>query len=307
MDQAVLVTGATGKQGGAVARAAQAAGLPVRALVRDPGTEQARALADAGIDLVTGDLDDPSSVAAAARGVRAVFSVQMPDLTDPLGDRELRHARTIADAVRAAGVEQVVHTSVSGAGVHGLAGAVDPRTWGEQMAHYWSTKLAAERLLTGSGASRVTVLRPSGFMENFLQPSMYNAGGDPERMVLAADADAEQAWIALADIGAAGAAALADPDRFDGVVLELAGDLLSFRAAAAALSEAWDLAITVTDDPEIARTAGLPEMFVLAQQFTVRHPAPAVPRTARDLGLPTTRFADWAAAQRQTLRLPSAR
>ncbi|GAA1384226.1 NmrA/HSCARG family protein [Pseudonocardia kongjuensis] len=307
MDDAVLVTGATGKQGGAVARAVRAAGRPVRALVRDPGTEQALALAGAGIDLVTGDLDDPASVAAAARGARAVFSVQMPDLTDLLGDRELRHAGAIADAVRAAGVEQVVHTSVSGAGLHGLAGAVDPLTWGEHMPHYWRTKLAAERLLTGSGAGRVTVLRPAGFMENFLQPSMYHAGGDPERMILAADADVAQPFVALADIGAAAAAAFAESDRFDGVVLELAGERISFRAAAAALSEAWDLAITVSDDPEVARAAGLPEVFVRAQQFSARYPSPAVPQAARDLGLPTTGFTEWALAQRQALRLPSAR
>lgn len=307
MDDAVLVTGATGKQGGAVARAAQATGLPVRALVRDPGTEQARALADAGIGLVTGDLDDPASVAAAARGARAVFSVQMPDLADLLGDREVRHARAIADAVRAAGIDQVVHTSVSGTGAFGPAGAVDPQDWGPLLAHYWRTKLGAERLLTGSGATRVTVLRPSGFMENFLQPSMYNAGGDPERMVLAGDADVEQPFVAVADIGAAAAAAFADPDRFDGVVLELAGERLSFRAAAAALSDAWDLAITVSDDPEVARAAGLPEVFVRAQEFGSRHPSPAVPQAARDLGLPTTGFTDWALARRQTVRLPSAR
>jgi len=307
MNDAVLVTGATGQQGGAVARALRAAGRPVRALVRDPGTDPARGLADAGIELVQGDLDDPASVVAAARGARAVFSVQMPDLADLLGDAELRHARAIADAVRAAGIEQVVHTSVSGAGEHGLAGAVDPEVWGAALVHYWRTKLGAERLLTGSGATRVTVLRPAGFMENFLPPSMYTPGGDPERMVLAADADVEQPFVAVADIGAAAAAAFADPDRFDGVVLELAGERMSFRAAAAALSDAWGLAITVSDDPDAARAAGLPDMFLRAQQFTAEHPSPADPQTVRDLGLPVTGFTEWAIARRQTLRLPSAR
>ncbi|MEV4360877.1 NmrA family NAD(P)-binding protein [Nonomuraea sp. NPDC049625] len=74
----VLVTGATGQQGGATARALLAAGVPVRALVRDPATDRAKAVEALGAELVTGDLHDRDSVIRAARGARAVFSVQMP-------------------------------------------------------------------------------------------------------------------------------------------------------------------------------------------------------------------------------------
>ncbi|MFF5585584.1 NmrA family NAD(P)-binding protein [Streptomyces hygroscopicus] len=70
----VLVTGATGRQGGATARAPLAAGGPVRALVRHAATDRARAVAAYGAELVTGGLHNRESVIRAADGVRPVFS-----------------------------------------------------------------------------------------------------------------------------------------------------------------------------------------------------------------------------------------
>src|SRR5689334_8844849 len=116
----VLVTGATGRQGGATARALLAAGVPVRALVRDPATDRAAAVAALGAELVEGDLRDPASLVAAARGARAVFSVQMPELRGDTWDfeSELAQGVNLIGAALAAGVPQFVHTSVSGAGRH---------------------------------------------------------------------------------------------------------------------------------------------------------------------------------------------
>lgn len=309
MNEPVLVTGATGKQGGAAARALLAAGTPVRALVRDPGTAAARALAEAGATLVTGDLDDPASVTAAARGARGVFSVQMPDLDDLLGDRELRHADAIASAVREAGVAQVVHTSVSGVGELGHPGAVDTGVWGEHMAHYWRSKAAAEDAVAGSGARWVTRLRPTGFMENFVPWSPYLAGGDAPRLLLALDPDRAHPFVAVSDIGAAAAAAFAAPDRFHGVALDLVGERLSYRQAAAALTEAWGVPFTLTEGPEQAAAEGMAEMFLQTHAFLDAHPRPAGPERAREFGLDPVGFAAWArtVGRPQTLRLPSAR
>ncbi len=309
MNAPVLVTGATGKQGGAAARALLATGTPVRALVRDPGTAAARALADAGAALVTGDLDDPPSVTAAARGSRGVFSVQMPDLEDLLGGRELRHAESIAAAVREAGVAQVVHTSVSGVAELGRPGAIDPGVWGEHMAHYWRSKAAAEDAIAGSGARWVTRLRPATFMENFMPWSPYLVGGDAPRMLLAMDPDRTHPFVAVADIGAAAAAAFADPDRFDGVALDLVGERLSYRQAATALTEAWGVPFTLTESPEQAVAEGMAEVFLQTHAFLDAHPRVVGPERAREFGLDPVGFAAWARAvgRPQTLRLPSAR
>ena len=106
----VLVTGATGAQGGATARRLLARGRRVRFLARDPYSPAARALAASGAQAAQGDLGDAASIAAAVQGVAAVFSVQVPDVTG--NDHERRHGFALVQAARAAGVSQFVHTSV---------------------------------------------------------------------------------------------------------------------------------------------------------------------------------------------------
>jgi len=75
-DRTILITGATGNQGGAVARALQGAEFHLRGLTRKPDSERAEALARHGIDLVKGDLDDEMSLRRALAGAWGVFSVQ---------------------------------------------------------------------------------------------------------------------------------------------------------------------------------------------------------------------------------------
>src|SRR5512145_1378893 len=72
----ILVTGATGKQGGATARALLGRGHRVRALTRHPDGEKARALAALGVEIVKGDFDDPASLRRPLDGVWGMFSVQ---------------------------------------------------------------------------------------------------------------------------------------------------------------------------------------------------------------------------------------
>src|SRR5690348_8778434 len=72
----ILVIGSTGLQGGTVVRHLLAHGYRVRALCRDPGSALARAVADKGVRVVRGDLEDRASLDAAVKGVYGVFSVQ---------------------------------------------------------------------------------------------------------------------------------------------------------------------------------------------------------------------------------------
>ncbi|PXX57643.1 uncharacterized protein YbjT (DUF2867 family) [Nocardia tenerifensis] len=293
----VLVTGATGRQGGAVATALLDAGRPVRVLVRDAGSARARALATKGALLVHGDLNEPDSLHAAMSGIGAVLSVQTPDITDLLGDSEDRHNRALVEAARAAGVRQLVHTSVSGAGMPGR-GDIDPQHWGEHMRHYWRSKISGERRVREAGFEHWTILRPAIFMENFVRPSFYFAEGVSNRLLFAVDLDVPLAFVTVRDIGTAAAAAFADPARFHAVELDLAGDLLTFRDAAQTLSEVTGTQIELPASPEAAIEAGLATEFARSQQFTSAHPAPARASTAHQFGLPTTSFTDWA---RETL------
>jgi uncharacterized protein YbjT (DUF2867 family) len=289
----VLVTGATGKQGGATARALLAAGVEVRALVRDPGTARAEAVRALGAELVTGDLYDPGSLGPALKDVRGVFSVQLPDMTDLEGDSEWVQGRNLVDVARDAGVPQFVHTSVSGAGQHRAAPGWDEGRW-KSMEHYFETKTAIQDRVREAGFAHWTVLKPGFFMENFVPPSFLFPHGLEGGMVTIIKPDTELALIAVDDIGAAAAAAFADPASFDGVELELASERRTMAGVAEVLSRAFGVELTAPDmTPEEAVAAGAPP-------FTVRHEwqnkigHPADPRYARALGIPLTSFADWA-------------
>src|SRR3984893_8702149 len=77
-DRTILVTGATGNQGGAVAQALQGTGFHLRGLTRAPESERAAALAGRGVDIVKGDLDDEATLRRALAGAWGVFGVQNP-------------------------------------------------------------------------------------------------------------------------------------------------------------------------------------------------------------------------------------
>src|SRR6266536_1274431 len=110
----VLVLGATGNQGGAVARELLHRGWPVRALTRDPRSAKSQALAAAGAQLVAGDLEDPQSLDAALSGAYGIYSVQTFMGPDGIAGEE-RQGRAIAEAAARVKVEHFVYGSVGGA------------------------------------------------------------------------------------------------------------------------------------------------------------------------------------------------
>jgi uncharacterized protein YbjT (DUF2867 family) len=291
----VLVSGATGNQGGAVARALLSTGTPVRALVRDPADDRAVALREFGAELVRGDLDDPASLKAVVDGARGVFSVQTPDLSNPTGDSEVRRGRNLVDAARAAGVEQFIQSSVAGTGNVDLD-HFDEERWGAFTGYYYRCKAENERLARTAGFARWMILRPATFMENFVRPSVYYTDMTSDQLQVAVDPDIQLPFAAVNDIGGAVAAAFGDPDRFHEVELELAGDVLSFREVAAHLSKALETRIELPADPEAIRAEGSLAPFFQGQRFMSAHPAPARPEVARDLGIRTTTFQEWVSA-----------
>ncbi|MBB5917384.1 uncharacterized protein YbjT (DUF2867 family) [Nocardia transvalensis] len=292
----VLITGATGRQGGATARALRAAGVPVRALVRDPATDRAKAVEALGVELVTGDLLDRDSVIRAATGARAVFSVQMPALsaTGFDFDGEVAQGVTLVEGAKAAGVPQFVHTSVSGAGQH-----VEAPGWAEgrwaAMEPTLGAKAAIQDRVRAAGFERWTLLKPGFFMENFL-PSMafLFPRGVEGGLVSVLRPETELSLAAVTDIGAAAAAAILAPERFHEVELELASDYLPMTEIAAILSRAVGRKLSAPDmTEEQAFAAGMPAMGAAHEWLNVVG-QPARPRFAREFGIPLTTFDAWA-------------
>lgn len=224
-EDAILVLGATGQQGGSVARALRSAGRAVRALVRDAGADGARALADLGCTLVVGDHADPASIGHAVTGAYGVFSVQPSSgqsgsaLTD---EEEIAYATTVATAAQAAGVRHFIQASVIAAG-QGPMG----------LPHFDSKAVIEDRLLAMD--LPLTIVRPATFMELLMEPGM---GLDQGLMTFLMRPDQQVQFIAVADIGRIIAALFADPSRFVGRTIPIASDAVTGEQLAAALSRA---------------------------------------------------------------------
>ncbi len=219
-NRTVLVTGATGKQGGSVVRHMLGRGWDLRALTRDPSTRPAKALADQGVEIVGGDLEDVSSLQAAVRGVYGLYSVQ--DFWSVGAKREVAQGKNLADAAKKAGVEHFVYSSVGGAERNTGIG-------------HWESKWEIEKHIRKLGLP-ATVLRPAAFMENYyvdqveigiLQGKLY----DPVR------AGKPYQTIASDDIGGFVALAFERAKDFMGLELEIAGSELTNRQAAEVFSK----------------------------------------------------------------------
>ncbi|MEV5829778.1 NmrA family NAD(P)-binding protein [Spirillospora sp. NPDC052242] len=295
----VLVTGATGMQGGATARALRRAGVEVSALVRTPEAESARALAGEDVALAVGDLEDPASLKAACAGHTAVFSVQPAPFADR--DSERRQARNLIEAAREAGVDHFVHASVSGTGWRALHPDVDPGG----TRSYWDSKEAVEQMVRDAGFGTYTIFKPAFYMDNFVAPKVDFMFPDlAAGELLAADgARTELALIASADIGAATTAAVTDRRRFAGAEIELAGDVLTFAEIGQVIAKAADRPVS-TSFPSVdevdARMGKRSWASTQAWLATVGYPAR--PAHAAGYGLKLTTFERWADQHRGQLR-----
>jgi uncharacterized protein YbjT (DUF2867 family) len=292
----VLVCGATGAQGGAVIRAAVTAGLPVRALVRNPGSEAALRLAAVGVELVRGDLEDAASLQAALAGTTAAFSVQLADY--PGRNAERRQAANLIAAALDAGVRQVVHASVSGTGWRGS------RPGSSAGDVYWDSKEAVETAMRGAGLEFFTLLKPAFMMDNLIAPKAARMFPDlPQGEILTAVApDTPLALVATEDIGAAAVAAFHAPERFAGAEIELAGDVLTLAQTAQTIGAAAGRSVsarTLTPDALVER--GQSPGWVETQQWLNEVGYPARPADMAAFGLAPTTLAGWAVAHRSEL------
>jgi uncharacterized protein YbjT (DUF2867 family) len=214
-DKTVLITGATGRQGGAVIRHMSADGWQLRALTRNPAGDAARRLADQGVEVVQGDLDDAASLEPAARGAYGVYSVQ--DYWSVGAKREVQQGKALADAARKAGVAHFVYSSVGGA----------ERNSGID---HWDTKWEIEKHIRGL-ALPATILRPAAFMDNYYI-AQVELGILRGKLRDPIGPRKPYQTIASDDIGAFVALSFRRPRNFIGLELEIAGSELTNPEAA---------------------------------------------------------------------------
>ena len=218
----IVVTGATGLQGGAVARQLLAEGCRVRAVTRNAQSAKAQALAARGAEVVQADLTDPASLAPVVQGAHGVFSVQNPMVSGVEG--EIQQGKNLADAARQAGVRHVVYASAG----TGAPGTGIPS---------WETKLAVEAHMQALGLP-LTILRPMAFMELMTESKFFPQVAMWQVMPALMGSTRPVPWLSAVDVGAIAAQAFAQPDRFIGQAFTLASDVQTIDQCRAIYSEA---------------------------------------------------------------------
>jgi uncharacterized protein YbjT (DUF2867 family) len=214
----ILITGATGKQGGALIAALLASHpkqFKIFALTRNAASTLALSLGSEGIAIVQGDTTFPEAIFFQVPDLYGVFLVTVP------GANEKEQAIPFIDAAVSAGLQHLIFTSVDRGGP--VRSETDPTIvphFGVKMAIEKHLKTAAE---TG-GKMKWTILRPTSFMDN-LSPGFI---GKAAATMFKQMGSTRISLISTKDIGRAAGLAFEKPDIYAGRALTLTGDLLTF-------------------------------------------------------------------------------
>ncbi len=274
-----LVTGVTGKQGGAVARALIAKGHRVRGMTRNVESDAARAVAALGVDLVAGDFRDSDSLAAAVAGVDTVFAMGTP--FEAGEDAEIAQGVALVDAAVDAEIDHFVYTSVASA---------DKSTG---IPHF-DSKWEVEKHLASTDLDW-SVIAPVYFMENlFFGENLGAIQNGTYPLPLPADLSLQQ--VAVADIGAFGALVVDRKGDFVGRRVDIASDELTSAGTAEILGEILDRPIEHFEVP-MEQIRAFSEDFAVMYEWFIGTgysvDIDSLRASYPDVGW--HRFADWAA------------
>jgi len=276
----ILVTGATGQQGGATARELLAAGHKIRAMTRNPAGEAARALAERGAEVIQGDLNDQASLDRALAGAWGVFAIQ--NTWEAGVEQEEVQGKRIAESARKAGVQHFVYASVGSA--HRQTGIP-----------HFDNKARVEATVRSLGFPSFVILRPVFFMENLTSP-WFKPAIDEGTLAVGMSPAVPLQMIAVADIGKYGRAAFERHAELNGESIDIAGDALTMPEAAAIISRAAGRTVTHVQVP-IEEVRKFSEDFALMLEWfdRVGYEADIAANAAR-FGIAPTSFAKWAGA-----------
>jgi len=269
----ILVCGASGQQGGAVMKSLVQQDFKVRALTRN--ASKADALKSSEVEVFIGDLCDRASLDLALKGVKKVFL--MTTFFEEGMEAEVRQGITMVDAARDAGVEHLVFSSV---------GSADKNTG---IPHFES-KWKVEQYIHKAGLP-ATILRPTGFMENF---GTYWPPSPKGVLSLPLWPETSLMMIALRDIGAFAVAAFTRPEEFIGESIDLAGDTLTMPQLAEHLSKSMHRPVRFEPLPDDQAEAAMGRDFALMFAWFNRVGYSVdMPALEKKWKVPLTRFKDF--------------
>ena len=202
----ILVTGATGNQGGAIAHQLLSSGCRVRVMTRNPQSAASKTLAAMGAELVKGDFDDPESLEYALKGVWGAYSVQNAWTAGVAAEEE--YGKRFAEIARKMDIGHFVYSSVGSA--HRNTGIP-----------HFDNKWRIEEKIRSLRFPSYTILRPAFFMENFASPWFKPEEG---KLKIALKPETVLQMIAVNDIGKFGLLVFVNHEEMNGAEIDLAGD-----------------------------------------------------------------------------------
>ena len=274
-NRTILITGVTGQQGGAVARALQGTGFRLRGLTRKPDSAPAATMARQGVDIVKGDLDDEATLRPALAGAWGVFGVQ--NAGEAGVEREEAQGKRLATLAREAGVEHYVYTSV---------GSAHKRTGVPHFDNKWRIEETVRSLRFPSHV----ILRPVFFMENLVAP--FSLQGSTLAWALGPDTKLQM--IAVEDIGWFGARAFTHADALNRREIDLAGDIRTMSEVAETLIEALGRRIAFAQTPIESVRQYSKEMALMLEWFEQVGYSADIAGLEREFGRKLKKLPDWA-------------
>ena len=305
VDSILAVFGATGAQGGGLARAVLAdpqRRFKLRAVTRRPGSDAAKALAGAGAEVVAADLDDPTSVRRAMEGAHGAFCVtNFWEHFSP--EREIAQAHAMAEAAAAAGVAHVIWSTLEDTREFIPPGSGRlPVLMGRYLVPHYDGKGEANRAFTGRGVP-TTLLYTSFYWDNLVHFGMQPRRRSDGRLALALPlGEAKLPGIAAADIGPCAFGIFARGGDLVGKSVGVAGEHLTGAEMAGHLSRALGEPVTYEAmSADAYRALGFPgaddlaHMFALKQEFEHSYCASRSVACARALHPALMDFEAWLA------------
>jgi uncharacterized protein YbjT (DUF2867 family) len=280
-DRLVLVTCATGRQGGATLRhLAKQGGFKLRAMTRKPDGDAAKALAALGAEVVAGDFDDASSLDRALAGAWGVYSVQ--NTWEAGVEKEEEQGKRLAKLAREKGVQRFVYASVGSA--HKKTGIP-----------HFENKLRVEETVKALGFPSYAIIRPVYFMENLLSPWALN--GDNLASGLAPTTKLQM--IAADDIGKFGAKAFVDADQMKNVDFDIAGDSVTMPEAAAAIGPLLGKKLGYQQVPIAAVRQQSEDVALMTEWFESTGYSADIAGNEKRFGIHALTLAEWVRAQKK--------
>jgi uncharacterized protein YbjT (DUF2867 family) len=283
----IAVVGATGAQGGGLAGAILAdpdGGFDVRAITRDPSSDNAKALANRGVEVVKADIDDEASVEAAFEGAYGAYCVT--NFWEHFnGDLEIEQAANMARAAKSTGIKHAIWSTFE-----------DTRKWvpldddrmptlqGHYKVAHFDAKAEADHFFTDLGVP-TTFLLTSAYWENFIYFGWGPARGEDGVLAITFPmGDKELPSIAAVDIGKCAYGIFKAGDEYIGKTVGVAGEHLTGNEIAGAFTKALGEEVRYNDVPaDVYRGFGFPGADDVGNMFQFKRDFNDVYCAARSL------------------------